>query len=63
MIVLFLLAGGAISFGFAASSDFSFSDLAKNCGDFAFGKQGKYNFLNPSSAIHKERNLDVIVKH
>ncbi|XP_058885011.1 E3 SUMO-protein ligase RanBP2-like isoform X2 [Acipenser ruthenus] len=46
--------GGAISFGFAASSDFSFSHLAKNCGDFAFGKQdASYSWPNAGATLFR----------
>ncbi|XP_033865386.3 E3 SUMO-protein ligase RanBP2-like isoform X4 [Acipenser ruthenus] len=45
-------AGGAISFRFAATSEFSFSDLAKNSGDFAFGKQdASFSWANAGATV------------
>ncbi|XP_058886001.1 E3 SUMO-protein ligase RanBP2-like isoform X2 [Acipenser ruthenus] len=44
--------GGAISFRFAATSEFSFSDLAKNSGDFAFGKQdASFSWANAGATV------------
>ncbi|XP_041115173.1 E3 SUMO-protein ligase RanBP2-like isoform X2 [Polyodon spathula] len=46
--------GGAISFGLAASSEFSFSDLAKNAGDFAFGKQdANFSWANAGATVFR----------
>ncbi|MBN3278210.1 RBP2 ligase, partial [Polyodon spathula] len=49
--------GGAISFGFAASSECSFSDLAKNSGDYAFGKQGNFSWANAGATVFRSSSI------
>ncbi|XP_041127454.1 E3 SUMO-protein ligase RanBP2-like isoform X5 [Polyodon spathula] len=53
-------AGGAISFGFAASSECSFSDLAKNSGDYAFGKQvpdASFSWANAGATVFRSSSI------